>query len=126
MHTLCIPWLSDQNITDEPLEVFVAAHLNQPTQQFGTQALMLEVVTDQHSKFGFIGIQVFDNTTNAYNLVLAGLRIGPFGDERYLPIVVKKADAYQALVGDALAQARSYAASGNRRSHPKACGETRP
>src|SRR5581483_4995367 len=46
----------------------------------------------------------FDEATDAYDLMLPGLRIVVVGDQRHLSVVIDKTYPGQPLVGDALAE----------------------
>src|SRR5258708_20365202 len=93
-----------QDVPGEALELFIAAHPYQPAQQFGPQPLVLVLVGDEHGKLSLICVMGFDKAPNAKNLLLVGLRIDALGNQRDLPVVIKKADADQPLVGHPLAQ----------------------
>ncbi len=98
------PLVFNKDITDQALEFFVLAELDQSPEQFCAKTLALELVGDEHGYFGLICTIEFDEVAYANNLALPCLRVCILADKSHLPVVVNETHADQLFVGDSLAQ----------------------
>jgi len=107
-----------KDVAKDPVDVLIAAHLEEPADQLGAQSQSLVAVADDQRELGFVGVPDLAQPADPPDLVLAGLGALSIGHQRHLAVVIDEADPSQSLVSNAgrefhgMEVAKRYAALG--------------
>src|SRR5215213_1207886 len=95
----------EEDLCCDASQMLGAADLEETAQEQRADAPTLEAVADEDRELSLVGDGAAAAEAGyAHDLMVFGLGVGPFGNERHLAVVVDKADARQALVGRALVE----------------------
>src|SRR6266568_309488 len=93
-----------QDVTDDPLQLFVAADPDEGAEQLGAHAQVVPLVADEQSELALVGVVNFAQAANAEDFVLARLGVLVIHDQGNLTVVIVEANPRQPLMGYALGQ----------------------
>ncbi len=98
-------WRILYQLLRKKVTIFVStAYLDEASQQFGPQPLVVPPVVDQHRELSIPGSIQLAQPGHAEDRACAAVGIGPFRDQCDLPIVIVEADADHPIVRGSLAE----------------------